>query len=115
MAKLLSTFGLIALILTIVVAGYLWATYPLFRNQLYLLWIVALSLITFLYYGYDKFQAWRDGTRVPENLLHALALLGGYVGGWAGMYLFWHKINKSAFGTVLLLATILHMVIYFAV
>lgn len=115
MTKLLPSFGIIAIILTLTAAGYLWFNVDILRGQFYLVWVIALSVITFLYYGYDKFQAWRSGTRVPENLLHLLALAGGWAGGWAGMFLFWHKISKSTFGTVLLLATIIHMAIYFII
>jgi len=113
LAKLLSSFGVIALILALIAAGYIWVTYPILQNHLYLVWLIASGIITFLFYGYDKFQAWRGGTRVPENLLHLLALFGGWGGGWAGMYLFWHKINSSAFGAVLLIATIIHLALYF--
>lgn len=115
MTKILSSFGIIAIILTLIAAIYIWLRYPILDGQLYIIWSIALSIITFLYYGYDKFQAWRDGTRVPENLLHLLAIGGGWVGGWAGMYLFWHKINNSTFGTVLLLATVIHLALYFII
>jgi len=55
----------------------------------YWIWLVALSVITFLLYGYDKGQAKLGGLRVPEIVLHVLALLGGFPGGWVGRAVFW--------------------------
>ncbi|MBK9181014.1 MAG: DUF1294 domain-containing protein [Acidimicrobiales bacterium] len=51
---------------------------------LVLVWLVAAGAATFALYGLDKRRAQRGGTRVPEVVLHAAALLGGVAGGWAG-------------------------------
>jgi uncharacterized membrane protein YsdA (DUF1294 family) len=51
---------------------------------------------------------------VPENLLHLLALLGGFPGAWAGMLLFHHKTNfrkQTAIWFFLILATLGHAVL----
>ena len=75
--------------------------------------VTALSVTTFLLYGWDKFEAARPRSRrkqrVPENLLHLLALLGGFPGGWLGRFLFWHKIRKFSFWLVLVVSTIIHI------
>jgi uncharacterized membrane protein YsdA (DUF1294 family) len=68
----------------------------------------ALTLATLLTYGFDKRQAKRGARRVPERMLHVLALLGGFAGAWLGMRLFRHKTKKPLFGAVLLLAALLH-------
>ena len=68
----------------------------------------ALSLATFLAYGWDKLQAKRGGSRVSEARLHALALFGGFAGAWLGMRLFRHKTQKRAFAVVIALAAVLH-------
>ena len=52
--------------------------------NLYLIWLILISVITFFVYGYDKFQAKSGGWRVPEKVLHGLALAGGFMGGWIG-------------------------------
>lgn len=65
-----------------------------------LLWLVAINLITFLYFAYDKRQAARQGRRVPEAVLHVLALLGGTPGAWLGMRFFHHKTMKRRFQIV---------------
>jgi len=71
--------------------------------QLYLIWLIAASLITFILYGFDKSQSKRKGRRVPEYTLHVLALAGGFMGGWAGRSLFHHKTKKGIFLFVLFL------------
>lgn len=74
----------------------------------YLTWLVAWSIVAFLFYGWDKMQAVRGAWRVPEPVLHGLALVGGFVGGWAGMFLFRHKTQHVEFKLVLVFATLLH-------
>ena len=75
----------------------------------YWIWLIALSVITFLLYGYDKGQAKLGGLRVPEIVLHVLALLGGFPGGWLGRAVFRHKIRKPSFTIVLIVSTIVHL------
>jgi uncharacterized membrane protein YsdA (DUF1294 family) len=75
----------------------------------YWIWLVALSVITFLLYGYDKGQAKLGGLRVPEIVLHVLALLGGFPGGWLGRAVFRHKIRKPVFTVVLIVSTFSHV------
>jgi len=80
----------------------------------FLVWIITLSIITFVFYGYDKGQAKIDGSRVPEVVLHGLALAGGFLGGWLGRWFFRHKTRKRFFFLVLLIATILYtLLVYF--
>ncbi|MBX7234353.1 MAG: DUF1294 domain-containing protein [Caldilineales bacterium] len=79
----------------------------------FLLWLIAATVITFALYGYDKAQAKRGGGRVPEIVLHGAALAGGFLGGWAGMYLFRHKTLHTGFKIVLALATVLWLVLLY--
>jgi uncharacterized membrane protein YsdA (DUF1294 family) len=60
-------------------------------------WLIAVSIVTFLTYGYDKSVAGTRQTRIPERTLLLLALLGGSLGAYAGMRLFHHKTLKSSF------------------
>ena len=73
-----------------------------------LIWLAALSLITFILYGIDKAQSKRKGARIPEAALHLLALAGGFIGGWAGRSLFRHKTKKGIFIFVLAVSTLIH-------
>ena len=83
------------------VALWLWAGWsPL------LSWVAGWSLPAFATYGIDKHQAQRDGWRIPEDLLHGLALFGGVPGAWAGRLVFRHKTQKPAFLLVLVVASV---------
>lgn len=62
-----------------------------------LLYLLVINLITFLAMGIDKWKAKRDAWRIPEQTLLILALLGGSIGGIAGMYTFRHKTKKPRF------------------
>lgn len=66
-------------------------------NETALLLAIPLNFITFLLFGYDKFQARQEGWRVPERALLGLSLCGGGIGALAGMLLFRHKTRKNLF------------------
>jgi uncharacterized membrane protein YsdA (DUF1294 family) len=75
----------------------------------YLTWLAAWSIATFVLYGYDKMQAQRGGGRVPEVVLHGMALVGGAAGAWIGMFGFRHKVRKGSFWVVLIVASIIQV------
>ena len=62
-----------------------------------LLYLVTINLIAFLAMGIDKWKAKRNAWRIPEQTLLSLVLLGGGIGGIAGMYVFRHKTKKPRF------------------
>lgn len=74
-------------------------------------WLVAINLATLVAYGYDKAQAQAGRFRVPEIVLHGLALAGGFLGGWLGRSLFHHKTRKPIFAVILTLSTVIWLVI----
>ena len=76
---------------------------------IFIIWILSVSAITFLMYGYDKSQAQQGGWRVPEIVLHGLALAGGFLGGWLGRAVFHHKTRKPVFTVVLAVSTALYL------
>lgn len=63
---------------------------------------VAVSGLTFLIYGYDKFRARRGGRRTPEANLHLFAIAGGWPGALLAQQLFRHKTRKRPFQWVFL-------------
>jgi len=65
-----------------------------------------LSLLTFAWYGRDKYAARTGNRRTPEKTLHLLALLGGWPGALAAQQLFRHKTRKKPF-RLLFWATVL--------
>jgi uncharacterized membrane protein YsdA (DUF1294 family) len=60
-------------------------------------WLAAVTVVTFLTYGYDKLIAGTGAIRVPERILLALAFTGGTVGALLGMRFFHHKTSKVSF------------------
>lgn len=76
-------------------------------------WWVIWGVVTFLYYGYDKRQAQSGGWRVPESILLLLPVIGGFIGGWAGMYGLRHKTQHTRFLVVMIAATVLNLLVLF--
>ena len=72
-------------------------------------WLVCVNVVAFAFYGWDKLQAMRDGWRVPEIVLHALSLLGGFVGAWLGRRTFRHKTREPLFLAIIILSAVLHV------
>jgi uncharacterized membrane protein YsdA (DUF1294 family) len=74
-------------------------------------WLLAINVTTFAYYGFDKKQAKGAGRRIPENVLHLLALSGGSLGAWLAMRVFRHKTIKGSFRLVFWLIVALQLVL----
>ena len=64
--------------------------------------LVAVNTVELLLCGYDKLIAGSSAVRVPERLLHIVALLGGSPALLVGMSLFRHKTRKTRFKLYLL-------------
>lgn len=62
-----------------------------------LFYLAAVNLVTFAAFGIDKWKAVRHRWRIPEATLLGLSLIGGALGGLAGMRLFHHKTRKARF------------------
>lgn len=58
--------------------------------------LVGASVTAFVFYGVDKGLAKANTARIPEAVLHLLALIGGAVGALLGMMAFRHKSNFRA-------------------
>ena len=56
-----------------------------------------INIITFIVMGIDKKKAKYGKWRISESMLFILVLLGGGIGGIAGMYTFRHKTKKMRF------------------
>ena len=72
-----------------------------------LAWLAGWSVPAFAMYGIDKRQARAGRWRIPEAVLHALALVGGVVGAWIGRAVFRHKTREPVFLVVLVIASAL--------
>jgi uncharacterized membrane protein YsdA (DUF1294 family) len=82
-----------------------------FSFNLLLSWVISITLVTFLAYGYDKAIAGSDRTRIPEKVLLALTFTGGTIGAFAGSAIFRHKTLKTSFRLQLWLVVILQVVL----
>ncbi len=61
---------------------------------------LALSLLSFIAYAFDKSAARNDGWRTPEANLHLLGLAGGWPGALIAQQLLRHKSKKGSFRSV---------------
>lgn len=61
------------------------------------IYIIAINVVAFLVFGYDKNQAVKKRWRVPEKTLFLLAIAGGSIGAWIGMQTFRHKTKHISF------------------
>lgn len=95
------------------VAAYLVASvfFVAFAFDGLLSWLIGINLVTLLSYGYDKAIAGSKRTRVPEDVLLVLAVIGGGVGAWVGMRLFHHKTEKRRFQRAFWLIMIVQVVL----
>ncbi len=101
-------FSLIALALAALIGLALWQWLSI---NLYWMWLVAVNVVAFFLYRFDKRRAAKQNgrTRVPEVVLLGLMWLGGVVGAGFGMYMRpRHKTSKRRFVVSLVLASILH-------
>ena len=89
----------VALILTLLVAAGLWWLFgqPGSWPMVLACWLIAINPVACCYYGYDKWRSRAGGRRVPEFVLHALAIAGGSLGAYLGMQVFRHKTIKGSF------------------
>ncbi len=63
-------------------------------------WLIGINLTVFSFYGFDKRRAITNHGRIPEIVLHTLALLGGTPGAFAAQRLFRHKTQKISFALI---------------
>jgi len=81
--------------------------------NIFIIYLVGINIIAFLAMYIDKRKAKRGARRIKEMTLFTFVILGGGIGGIAGMYTFRHKTKKPAF--VIGFPAILILEILFAV
>jgi len=60
-------------------------------------YLLSVNIVTLMYYGFDKGISHTNWTRVPEKLLHILAVIGGSPAALLGQQFFRHKTKKRSF------------------
>jgi len=86
-----------------------------FLQQIGLLYVTAINIVTFFWYGIDKIKAHRGGRRISEKMLWSLALAGGSLGALGAMKFFRHKTRKLSFQAMLavIFALQIALLVYF--
>ncbi len=90
---------------TVILAAYYVETHyfraSAFGSKTMLLFLVfhavSINITTFVAYFADKRAAVRHALRVPENTLHMLEFLGGWLGALLAQKIFHHKTAKKSF------------------
>lgn len=87
----------------------------IFTPKNILIYLLVINLMAFCAMWWDKRRAQKGEWRISEAGLFTLVLLGGGIGGIAGMYIFRHKTKKLRFtiGFPTILITEIVLVIYF--
>ena len=62
-----------------------------------IIYLLIINIVTFLSMGIDKYKAKQGKWRIQEKNFLTLVVLGGGIGGIAGMYVFRHKTQKPRF------------------
>ena len=70
-------------------------------EQLILIYLVAINVVTFFMYGIDKWKAKRSKWRISEATLLGMAVIGGSIGAWLGMRVWHHKTMHKKLAIVL--------------
>lgn len=76
-------------------------------------YFLLINIISFLFYGIDKYNAIKGKWRIRENTLISLSFLGGVIGSITGTLLFHHKTKKLKFRILNFISLILWITIYF--
>ena len=93
----------------------LFAVLVLLGSGPYPAWLAGWSVVTFAAYAIDKAQARRGGWRIPEVVLHGLAIAGGALGGLIGFVGLHHKTRHPIFALVLIVALTVQIAIGVAI
>ena len=89
----------------------------IFTPKNIIIYLICINLLAFAAMWWDKRRAQKGEWRISEAGLFTLVLLGGGIGGIAGMYIFRHKTKKLKFtiGFPTILITEIILAIYFCV
>lgn len=77
------------------------------HSYVYYIYVV-MSVLTFVFYGIDKYNAKHHKQRIAERTLHIFALLGGWPGAILAQETLRHKSKKRAFRIVFWLLVMLN-------
>lgn len=83
-------------------ADKIWRLYCFFvtlplQMKMILIYLIVINVVTFVIYGYDKWQSQHGGWRISERALLGLVAAFGGVGALAGMWGLRHKTKHHLF------------------
>ena len=83
-------------------------------EQLILIYLIAINVVTFFAYGIDKWKAKRSKWRIQEATLLGLAVIGGSIGALLGMKVWHHKTmhKKFQFGVPVIILLQIALIIW---
>lgn len=79
------------------------------------IYLIAVNFAAFVMYGIDKRKAIHGKWRISERALLGVAVIGGSLGAWAGMYVFRHKTRHKKFVIGVPLMIIFQAAVFFLV
>lgn len=65
--------------------------------KIFAIFILFMTVVTFIVFGIDKWKAAHERWRVPESTLFLLAAFGGSLGALLGMQVWRHKTQHWTF------------------
>ncbi|MDE1239722.1 MULTISPECIES: cold shock and DUF1294 domain-containing protein [Vibrio] len=77
------------------------AVFILGGEKLFIAAYILMSILTYVMYAIDKNAAQNGKWRTPENTLHLLSLLGGWMGALCAQNQLRHKSQKQPFKSIL--------------
>lgn len=82
--------------------------------HIFLIYLVAINVVTFFMYGIDKWKAKKSKWRISEATLLGMAVIGGSVGAWLGMKTWHHKTlhKKFKYGVPAIIIIQLTIIVY---
>jgi len=69
----------------------------MFYIEFFIYYLLAVNVIAFAVYGYDKLKAKKGWWRIPEATLLLLAVIGGSIGALLGILIWRHKTKHLKF------------------
>ena len=109
----------IQIILVLIIKGFIGteitvAFWEFFSTHQLLLWyLVAINVITLVFFAVDKIHAIENKSRIRIITLLGLAFIGGSLGAIIAMYVFRHKTKKDYFTVGVPLIIVMQAVVVF--
>ncbi len=74
---------------------------------------IVMNVALFGLMGRDKAMAKKRLWRIPEKTLLVMGAIGGFLGGYIGMYTYHHKTQKMYFHLTYIISLVVHGALWF--